>query len=117
MVQEGAPPPFDEFDAKLRELRERRDAEGTEAKGGRRGRAPSPLSIGFQAGIEILVGVVGGVAIGYGLDAWFGTRPVFLVVFFFLGSGAGLSNACRYLSKVARTTGEDPAGRETGREP
>lgn len=113
MAQEGAPPPFDEFDAKLRELRERRDAEDASAKGGRRGRSPSPLSIGFQAGIEIIVGVVGGVAIGYGLDAWFGTRPVFLVVFFFLGSGAGLSNAYRYLSRVARTTGEGTDGQET----
>ncbi len=104
---------FEEFDAKLEKL----SARGSSPRGERRwgGRA---LSQGMQAGIDILVGLVGGVLIGFGLDDWFGTRPLFLIVFFVFGSAAGIRNALRDLRRAgspeAGTPPEDAETRSKG---
>jgi ATP synthase protein I len=39
---------------------------------------------------ELIVGIVIGCAMGWGLDSLFGTLPLFLVVFTLLGFGAGV---------------------------
>ena len=41
-----------------------------------------------------------GVAIGYGLDWLFGTRPVFLVIFALLGFAAGVRTMLRTADEV-----------------
>lgn len=45
---------------------------------------------GMNVGINLMSSVVVGGAMGYGLDYVFGTLPLFMLVFFFLGFGAGL---------------------------
>lgn len=57
----------------------------------------SESSHGFSQGelawrmvIELVAGLVIGLGIGYGLDALFGTRPIFLVLFMLLGLAAGV---------------------------
>jgi ATP synthase protein I len=102
MAQGEKPPSFDEFDARLERLR-----------GGKAGPPPGTavqepqgmrLGAGFQAGVEVIAGVGGGALIGYGLDSWFSTSPLFLIVFFFLGAAAGVLNAYRTLRRfMART--------------
>ena len=44
---------------------------------------------------DLLAGVVIGVGLGLLLDYWLGTKPWLLIVFFFLGSGAGMLNVYR----------------------
>jgi len=46
-------------------------------------------------GIAFVLAVVFGFLIGYGLDAWLGTSPLFMIVFFFLGVAAGVVNVIR----------------------
>ena len=46
-------------------------------------------------GIAFVLAVVFGFLIGYGLDAWLGTSPLFLMVFFFFGVAAGVVNVIR----------------------
>ncbi len=41
-----------------------------------------------------------GVAIGWALDGWLETAPWFLVLFFFLGSAAGVLNVYRTVSGI-----------------
>ncbi len=101
--KDRSPPSFEEFDAKLDKLRRQRGA----PRKGRRRRGLTAAD-GMQAGIEIVVGIIGGGLLGYGLDGWFGTRPLLMVVFFVLGSCAGLLNAYRHLRRAGLlASGED----------
>lgn len=52
--------------------------------------------IGFRVGTEMLSGVLAGGAIGYFLDDCFQTKPLWLVVFLFLGGAAGVLNVYRF---------------------
>ena len=47
---------------------------------------------------ELVAGVVVGTFIGWALDNWLGTTPTLMVVFFFLGSAAGMMNVWRALT-------------------
>ena len=46
-------------------------------------------------GIAFVLAVVFGFLIGYALDAWMGTSPLFMIVFFFFGVAAGIVNVIR----------------------
>jgi ATP synthase protein I len=59
------------------------------------GQGPSPLGIGLRVGVELVSALVVAVAIGWGLDFWLGTRPIFLAVFVLLGGAAGVLNVWR----------------------
>lgn len=45
---------------------------------------------GWRMVTELVAGLLIGLGIGWGLDAAFGTRPLFLVLFVFLGLAAGI---------------------------
>ena len=47
---------------------------------------------------ELVAGVMVGSFIGWVLDRWFGTSPLFLVLLFFLGAAAGMLNVWRMVS-------------------
>jgi ATP synthase protein I len=55
----------------------------------------SPWGIGLRVGVEMVSALVVAVAIGWGLDRWFGTRPILLGVFVLLGGAAGVLNVWR----------------------
>ena len=74
----------------------------------RRAASQSPqtqMGIGFRFATELFAGVVGGGAIGWGLD-WlcghfgFPTRPVLMIVFFVLGTAAGIRNVMRAATEI-----------------
>ena len=58
----------------------------------------SAMSMAMRAGSEFVAGVLGGGAIGFGLDWLFGTKPALTIVFFFLGVAAGTLNVIRAAS-------------------
>ena len=49
----------------------------------------------FKLGTELVAAVVVGTIIGFILDTWFGTKPWFIIIFFFIGSAAGMLNVIR----------------------
>ena len=53
------------------------------------------MGIGFRIGVDVAAALAVGLGIGYLLDVWLGTKPWLLVVFFFLGAGAGILNVYR----------------------
>ena len=55
----------------------------------------SPWGIGLRVGIELVSALVVAVAIGYGLDRLFGTKPILMAVFVLLGGAAGVLNVWR----------------------
>ncbi|MFO1038377.1 MAG: AtpZ/AtpI family protein [Geminicoccaceae bacterium] len=102
MAEDPKQPSFEEFDARLAKLRQ------PEQKTDGQGDTPpdrTSFGEGIQAGIEVIAGVGFGLLIGYGLDRWLGTRPLFLIVFFLLGAAAGMLNAYRYLRRLQARQG------------
>ena len=55
----------------------------------------SPWGIGLRVGIELVSALVVAVAIGWGLDKLFGTKPILIAVFVLLGGAAGVLNVWR----------------------
>ena len=103
MSDSGPPDP-------LARLGERIDEARGERAGRPAGRASLPggaVGIGFRIGIELVAALCVGLALGWVFDRAFGTRPWGLIVFFFLGSAAGILNAIRAMMGM----GGAPPGR------
>ena len=56
------------------------------------------LALAGRVTTELVAGVVVGTFIGWALDKWLGTTPTLMVVFFFIGSAAGMMNVWRALT-------------------
>ena len=68
-------------------------------------------SVALRIGTEMVAALIVGVGIGYFLDNWLETKPWFLIVFFFLGAGAGVLNVYRAASGFGNTPGyTEPSG-------
>lgn len=52
--------------------------------------------------IELVTGLMIGFGIGYGLDSLFGTIPIFLVLFTFLGFAAGVKTMMRSAAEMQK---------------
>ena len=78
----------------------------------------SGMGLAFRIGTELVAALGVGVGLGLLLDHWLGTAPWLLVVFFFLGAGAGMLNVYRVASGIGLAPGtQRPAasGPEAGR--
>jgi len=60
------------------------------------------VTLGLQAGGEFVAAILLGGAIGWGLDRLLGTKPWLLIVFFLLGTVAGVKNVIRVTSPKGR---------------
>ncbi len=92
---EDEPPSFEE---RLKAARSRQGLEAPPRVPGRDSdgiSGMSPWGIGLRVGIELVSALVVAVAIGYGLDRWFGTKPILTAVFVLLGGAAGVLNVWR----------------------
>lgn len=56
----------------------------------------------MKMGVELVAGVAVGSTIGYFVDRWLGTMPLFFIVCFFLGAAAGFKNMIREASRGNR---------------
>ena len=58
--------------------------------------------IGFalKLGTEFVAAVVVGTIIGFILDGWFDTKPWLIIIFFFLGTAAGMLNIFKTAKKI-----------------
>ena len=54
----------------------------------------------FKLGTELVAAVAVGTIIGFILDTWFGTKPWLIIVFFFLGSAAGILNVIKAAKRM-----------------
>ncbi|GBQ81738.1 ATP synthase F0 subunit iota [Gluconacetobacter johannae DSM 13595] len=94
------------FDRRLRQAMDRqRPDRATQPKAA--GGDMSDLGVVLRAGTEMVSALVVGVALGWGLDRWLGTRPAFLILFTFLGGAAGVLNVWR-LVRPDDTPGDKP---------
>ena len=56
----------------------------------------------FKLGTELVAAVAVGTIIGFILDNWFGTKPWLIIIFFFIGSIAGLQNVIRTAKRMQK---------------
>ena len=56
----------------------------------------------FKLGTELVSAVLVGTIIGFILDTWFGTKPWLIIVFFFLGSAAGILNVIKTAKRMQK---------------
>ena len=58
------------------------------------------LGNAFKLGTELVAAVAVGSIIGFILDNWFGTKPLLIILFFLLGSAAGIYNVIKTAKKM-----------------
>lgn len=75
----------------------------------------SALGLALRVGVELVSALAIGVAIGWLLDAWLGTRPWLMLVFILLGGAAGILNVYRMARGFGYAVGykqDTPTGRK-----
>lgn len=58
--------------------------------------------------MELVSGMGLGLAIGYGLDVLFGTKPILMIIFVLLGFIAGIKTMLRTAAELGKQAGSDP---------
>jgi len=59
-------------------------------------------SLAWRMVLELVIGMLLGCSVGYGLDVLFGTLPLFLIIFALLGFAAGIRTMMRSANEVKR---------------
>ncbi len=70
----------------------------------------SQLQMAWRMVIELVAGLLIGFGMGFGLDTFFGTMPIFLVVFTFLGLAAGVNVMLRSAKEMQMDASETSDG-------
>ena len=60
----------------------------------------SALGSAYRIGIEFVVAIFVSTGIGWALDKWLETTPLFLLIFFFLGVAAGFLNVYKAAERM-----------------
>ena len=63
---------------------------------------PSPIGTAFKLSTELVAAVVVGTIIGFILDKTFGTKPWLILIFFFVGVVAGITNVIKSAKNMQR---------------
>lgn len=101
------------FEARLRAARDKRgmDVPAADKASARMAPPASAMGVGMRVGVELLSALVVGLAIGWGLDRWLHTSPIFLALFVVLGGGAGVANVWRLMAPGRMPGGPRPGGK------
>ncbi len=75
----------------------------------------SQAQLAWRMVIELVAGLGIGFGMGYGLDSLFGTIPIFLVLFTFLGLAAGVKTMMRSAQEVQAKQMAEQAARDDER--
>ena len=67
------------------------------------GRGLAYAALFSEIGISLLVTTLIGVLVGYWADGQFGTLPVFVIIGFLVGAGAGIAMIYRLVTKFLKT--------------
>ena len=67
---------------------------------------------GLQAGVELMANMAAGGLIGYGIDYFAGTLPLFMILFFLLGVGSGFWSAYKISQNLGSGVGVKKADKK-----
>ncbi|GAK33590.1 ATP synthase protein I [alpha proteobacterium Q-1] len=98
----------DDFKKRLQDARAKQGLDqkenGTGSDDGQQGQS---LSQGYRMGLEFVSAVAVGAFLGYWLDRWFGTTPIFLIALLLVGTVTGIRNLMRLLVDQSDTDDRD----------
>lgn len=63
------------------------------------------MNTGLRAGAELVTSIIAGGLIGYGLDRWLDTKPIFLIAMLILGVITGFVNVWRTTQNIGYKVG------------
>ena len=90
--------PEDQFKTRLKiaknKAKSRKSSKNTESS--------SSMGAAFKMSTELVSAVVVGTIIGFILDNWFGTKPWLILIFFFVGVIAGITNVVKSAKKMQK---------------
>ena len=112
MTEPDDPSSLKNLDERLSEAQARRSAEKDRGKRAEGRSSGSGMGLGFRVAVDILAALMVGVGIGVLLDRWLGTKPWLLIVFFLLGSAAGIMNVFRVMRGYGYSVGYEKTGRD-----
>ncbi len=107
MDERDTPDPLRDLERRLDKAR-RQDRPARASRGGDDGASRKALALGLRIGLELVVAVFVGAALGWAFDNWLGTQPWGLIVFLFLGFAAGVTNVFRVATGTNRAVGYAP---------
>ena len=88
-------------DKKIKSLNQRiQKAKDTSDLG--QNKPPGPVGKAMKVVVEIVAAMAVGLVIGILLDNYFDTRPIFIIIFFLLGSAAGILNVFRVAKSLQK---------------
>lgn len=94
---------LDDLSAKLKQYQDQKNE--SQNKIDSKGQDADNLNNGLRAGAELIVSIIAGGAIGYGLDSWLGTSPLFLILFLLVGVATGFYNVYRITENIGTSVG------------
>ena len=71
-------------------------------KSNKNSESSSNMGAAFKMSTELVSAVVVGTIIGFILDNWFGTKPWLILIFFFVGVIAGITNVIKSAKKMQK---------------
>jgi ATP synthase protein I len=96
-------PRLDEIKSKLESLKKENQA--VEEKQRDKQDDSESMQIGLRAGAELITSILAGGAIGYALDNWLETKPIFLIAMLILGVITGFANVWRTTQNIGYQVG------------
>ena len=106
-----------DLDARIKAVRRRQEERSRPVPG--RGIDAKGWAIGVRLTVDLISGIGGGIGLGWLLDYWLGTSPLLLILFFFLGSAAGILNVYRSATRQGLAVGyqkpDDRKGQSEGK--
>jgi ATP synthase protein I len=102
MIERSKPDSLSDLEDRLRRMREQ---EQDNRPAGARDDIRGAVGIAMRIGVELVAAIGVGAGIGYLLDRWLDTAPWLLVVFFLLGSAAGMMNVYRVMNGMSQAVG------------
>ena len=103
MTEDKKPASLQELDARLRQAREAADKAAGRTQSGSNGRGG--FGFAMRIGVELVAALIIGVAIGYFLDVWLGTKPWLMLLGFLFGAAAGFFGVYRAATGLGQTVG------------
>ena len=97
-MDEDTADPGKSFDQRLREARTRQGLDPVAPTTNQDPPEFSAMAVFFRVGVELVSALLVGLAIGWTLDHFLHTRPVFLILFVLLGGVAGIINVWRLVA-------------------
>jgi ATP synthase protein I len=101
-MTENDPERLNELDARLKAARERADGPAKSAKQDDAQGDSQMAATGARMSLELVVGIVFGLGLGWFIDRGLGTKPWFMIIFMFLGLAAGVVNIVRMAKSLQR---------------